>query len=269
MNVALSGQMSLSFELLRSLYRYNTDAGLTYSKDAWICPDSAPSTATSSMKNADNRMARAITDYFGYTTSKTANAEPISQTANAIGLTDTVFQHNVGCPTATTHNYTSLDDLAKVYEAGFAKTGADAYLDATHRGLFRTRMLSDANPGQAGTPADPNLHLCEMANEEGAKLGLSATITSQFCQNIRYMAKGGQYHYGAGPEAGLGSVAGGRLIGLPVKSAGAINSVYYTYGDFVDDYKDGPTDHATVAALRDQAYRDAIRPQIVQALQTW
>jgi len=258
-------------------YRYNTDSSLAYSKDAWICPDTAPSTATSSLKNADeqmmwysdNRMARAITDHFGYTVSPTPNVAPLSQTVNGLGLTATVFHHNDGCPTSATHNYTSLDDLAKVFDAGYAKMGAGAYLDATHRELFRTRMLSDANPGQAGTPADPNLHLCEMVDEEGAKLGLSTTTTSQFCQNIRYMTKGGQYHYGAGAEAGLGSVAAGRLIGLPVKSAGAINRVYYTYGDFVDDYVDDAANHNAVAALRDQVYRDAIRPQIAQALQTW
>jgi hypothetical protein len=244
-------------------YRFND---LSDSKDKDICPDNATFMATTDLKNADqqmmwksdNRMTRAITDYFGYATAKTANVAPISQTANAIGLTGTVFQHNLGCPTANTHNYTTLNDLAKIYEAGFAKTGADAYLDATHRGLFRSRMLNDENfPSMEG--------LCDVAKEEGPKLGKDSITVGQFCSEIWWMAKGGSYDY----SDGLGAVSEGRLAGLPVKSAGTINTVFYTYGDFVDNFTDNSTTKMNIGAVRNQAIRDAFRPLIDQALQTW
>jgi hypothetical protein len=238
-------------------YRYND---LSNSKDKDICPDKATLMATTSIKNAeeqmmwnsDNRMTRAITDKFGY--------PAIRNTASQIGLTDTVLQHNVGCPTATTHNYTTLNDLAKIYEAGFTRTDV---LDDTHRALFRTRMLNDMNYSSIEG-------LCDIAKAEGPKLGKDSFTTGQFCQNIRWMAKGGSYDYGEGVEAGLGAVSGARLAGLPFKkSDGTINRTFYTYGDFVDNFTDNATTKSNIGTVRNKAIHDAFLPLIDQALQTW
>jgi hypothetical protein len=234
-------------------YRYKD---LSDPKDKDICPDSATLMATTTMQNADqrmmwysdNRMTRAITDYFGY--------PAIRNTATGIGLTGTVLQHNVGCPTDAAHNYTTLNDLAKIYEAGYTRTDV---LDQTHRDLFRSRMLNDVNYSSMEG-------LCDIAKEEGPKLGKDSLTVSQFCTNIRWMAKGGSYGY----SSGLGAVSGARLAGLPYKKPeGGINRVFYTYGDFVDNFTSNDTTRATIGAIRNQAIRDSFRPLIDQALQTW
>ena len=262
--IARQGGLSDSTTLA---YRTN-DFSQTNSSEAGICPDNALYLNSTDMKNAeeqmmwnsDNRMTKAITDRFGY--------PAISSTGTKIGMTKTVLQHDDGCPTATTHNYTTLDDLAKVYEAGFTRTGSDQVLDTTHRGLFHTRMLNEFNTNMFGTAANPNDGICDVVDQEAGKLGKSSQEGS-FCLNIIYMVKGGSYDYGTGVEAGLGTRSAGRLLGLPTKSGAVINRTFYTYGDFVDNFTDTAANSASIGSLRTQAFLDAIRPLINQALQTW
>lgn len=248
-------------------YRTN-DFSQINSPEAGICPGNALYVNATDLKtaeeqmmwNSDNRMTKAITDRFGY--------PAIGNTGTKIGMTRTVLQHDDGCPTATTHNYTTLDDLAKVYEAGFTRTGTDQVLNSTHRGLFHTRMLNEFNTKMYGTAANPDDGICDVVGQEAGKLGKSSQA-GEFCLNIVYMTKGGSYDYGAGVEAGLGTRSAGHLLGLPAKSGGVINRTFYTYGDFVDNFTDTASTSASIGSLRGQAFLDAIRPLINQALQTW
>jgi hypothetical protein len=76
-----------------------------------ICPDSYPTTATTNLKNADqqmmwnsdNRMTKGILGKYG----KSA----VFNYGSSLGLTSTAINHDIGCPTPSTHNRTTLVDL--------------------------------------------------------------------------------------------------------------------------------------------------------------
>jgi hypothetical protein len=246
-------------------YRYKNTPDVNSSTEAGICPDAASLTASTNLQTADqrmmwasdNRMTRAITDRFGRSTI-------LSQTGGAVGLTGTVLQHNIGCPTATTHNFTTLTDLSRIYDRAYVTT---PLLNATHRPLFRNRMLNDANYGiKRGDLANPNDGLCDISDQEATRLGKSAAVKTAFCNAISWLSKGGSYGYGDGTV----SWSGGSLTGLPVKSGGVISPRYYTFGVFLDGMQiTSPAQATQVSNLRSQVYRDAIRPQIGHALTTW
>src|SRR3954471_9382825 len=105
---------------------------------------------------SDNRMTRAITDKFG--------RPAIQATGTAAGLTSTFINHNIGCPTSSKHNYTTVNDINRVY--------ADVYedfntLNSTHRTLFRNRMLNDGNFGwRNGDPAVSTNGFCPVVRQE-------------------------------------------------------------------------------------------------------
>ena len=64
--------------------------------------------------------------------------------AARLGMTHTQINHNIGCPTATTHNYTSLSDLANLYSAFSTRT--DITRDQVESGVPRPDAERDQLP---------------------------------------------------------------------------------------------------------------------------
>ena len=104
-----------------------------------------------------------------------------------LGMTHTAINHNIGCPTSATHNYTSLSDLANLYSA--YQQGSDITV-AKWRNAFRNRMLNEANyPSAVNT-------ICTIVKQEASSLGKSTATANSFCNKITWIAKGGSYQYG-------------------------------------------------------------------------
>lgn len=224
-----------------------------------ICPDSYATTATTKlnnadtlmMQNSDNRMTRGIVELYG-------KPAMVSQ-ASALGMTSTQIKHNIGCPTATTHNVTTLSDLSKVYAAYQHSTDITT---TAWRNQFKLRMLNEDNTGYLGP-------VCQIVDEEAARLGLSATVATNFCNRISWLAKGGSYQYAGSLPAPV-SYSQGTLTVLPFKSGGALAPRGYFYGDFFDNLTlNSAAENSTLSTARGVAYRTALRPYIAAALATW
>jgi uncharacterized protein YodC (DUF2158 family) len=226
-----------------------------------ICPDSYANTATTTLKNADtlmmqnsdNRMTRGILEKYG-------KAAMLAQ-ASALGMTSTTINHNIGCPTAATHNRTTLSDLDKVYEAYQNRTDINT---GKWHSQFRQRMLNDVN-----NPSAVN-SLCTVVHQEATALGKPSALADRFCLKITWMAKGGSYQYGGSLPWTI-SWANGSLTSLPFKTSSGANLYrYYYYGDFVDNTTINSTaEQDAIANARNTAYLEALRPSIDSALQTW
>ena len=238
------------------VYHYNT-ADPT---NPGICPDNFATTALTSLINADqqmmwqsdNRMTRGIVEKFGKTT--------MLQYGHALGLTSTVIRHNIGCPTATTHNLTTLVDLGKVYEA-FAN--GTITTNAYWRAQFASRMLNQSNyPGfKNGT--------CPVVSQEAAKLGRTPATASAFCNDLTWIAKGGSYQY-AGSFPYTVSWDGVSLTGVPFYTTGVVTMQYYIFGEYVDGTTITSKAQAnSINQARGLEYQAAMRQIFDEALRTW
>jgi hypothetical protein len=225
-----------------------------------ICPDSYATTATTNLKNADqqmmwvsdNRMTRGILEKYG--------KPAMLSYAAALGLTATAINHNIGCPTAATHNLTTLADLGKVYEAYQNHTISS---NAAWNGEFRARMLNETNYGGFKTS------ICPIVNQVAASLGKSAATASAFCNALTWIAKGGSYQYGGSLPYQV-SWDGVSMTGVPYKSAGVITRKFFIFGEYVDGTTINSTAQANaINAARGKEYQEAMRPYIRAALSTW
>jgi hypothetical protein len=225
-----------------------------------ICPDSYASTATTNLKNADtqmmqvsdNRMTRGILE-------KYTKASMLSY-ATSLGLTSTAINHNIGCPTSSTYNRTTLTDLGKVYEAYQNGTVTS---NSTWKSQFRSRMLNDTNYSGFRSL------ICPIVNAEATSLGKSAATATAFCAAMKFMAKGGDYAYG-GSYPRLESHDDIWLTTMPFKVSGTITPRFYVLGEFVDQINIGSTTEINnVNAARSQVKQEALRPYIRSALTTW
>jgi hypothetical protein len=227
-----------------------------------ICPDNGNSVGattlinadTKMMQNSDNRMTRGILEKYG-------KAAMLSQ-ASSLGMTHTEIHHNIGCPTATTHNYTALSDLAKLYSA--YSTGGS--FTQTSKQAFRDRMLNEANYPSAVTS------ICKIVKQEASSLGKSVATANSFCSKITWIAKGGSYQYGGNDVTSPISWANGSLTSLPFKArAGAIIvSKSYFWGDFFDQVSfTTAAKKSALGTARTTAFQEALRPSIRAALTTW
>jgi hypothetical protein len=225
-----------------------------------ICPDNFPTTSTTTLLNADqqmmwnsdNRMTRGIVEDF----TKAA----ILRYGATLGLTSTAINHNIGCPTPTTHNKTTLVDLGRVYEA-FANGTVTS--NGGWEAQFASRMLNQSNypPFKNGT--------CPIVNQEAAKLGKSSATATSFCNAMTWVSKGGSYQYGSLLPYGV-SWDGVALTGLPFKSGGVTTIKYYIFGEYVDGTIITSTAEASaINSARANEYLEAMRPFIHQALATW
>lgn len=230
--------------------------------DGTICPDKFPTTATTNLKNADtlmmrnsdNRMTRGILDKYG----KTATL----QYARVLGLTQTVIAHNIGCPTPTTHNKTTLADLGMVYEAFQNGTVTG---DAPWQTQFRSRMVNDSN-----TPGFRR-KICPIVEQEAAALDKSETVATNFCNAMTWIAKSGSYQdQTAFPYTAW--YASMSLTGVPYYRSDieAITPRFFIFGEFVDDIRLRSAGELTsLNAARGKLYPEALRPYIRSALTTW
>jgi len=219
-----------------------------------ICPDNYANTATTNLKdadqkmmwNSDNRMTRAILELYG--------KPSMLAYASSLGLTATQINHNIGC--GTPHNYTTLTDLGKIYE-GF-QTGK-VTTNATWQANFRSRMLNQANTGYKSG-------FCPIVQQEATKLGKSSTVATNFCNTLTWIAKGGSYGYGDGTV----SWDGVSLTGLPFKSSGVVSPRFYVFGQFIDGtHIDSDAEKTAVTTAQGKLYQEALRPYVRSALTTW
>jgi hypothetical protein len=229
--------------------------------NAGICPDSYSSfTKTTNLKNADqqmmwnsdNRMTKGILLKYG-------KAATLSYGAS-LGMTSTEIHHNIGCPTSTTHNRTTLVDLGKVYEAFQNGTITTS---STWKAQFVSRMLNQSN--YAGFRNS----ICPIVSQEAVKLGKSASVATSFCNAMTWIAKGGSYQYGGAMPYQV-SWDGVSMTGLPYKSSGTVHPKYFVFGEFVDGTTINTQNEAdTINAARGKEYQEAMRPYIHAALATW
>lgn len=236
-------------------YHYNT-ADPT---NAGICPDNYATTLTTNLKNADqqmmwnsdNRMTRGILEKYG-------KPAMLSQ-ASTLGMTSTAINHNIGCPTAATHNWTSLTDLGKLYEN--FQLGS-IITTATWKANFRSRMLNQSNfNGFKNT-------ICPVVQQEASKLGKSATVATNFCNKMTWIAKGGSYQYG-GAFPYTVDWSSFSLTGVPFKARGVIVSKYFSYGHWINNVQlNSSAEKTSVSTALATLYPAALRPQIKAALQS-
>jgi hypothetical protein len=238
-------------------YQYDS----AHSTDGDICPDNFNSVGATNLKNADtlmmqqsdNRMTKGIYVKYG--------PAAVAAEATHLGMTHTVVKHNIGCPTAATHNATTLTDLAALYSAYASSTDIT---NATWVAQFRSRMLNESNypPYYAS--------ICPAVKAAATALGKSAATATAFCAKITWIAKGGSYQYGSNAVTSPISWSNGSLTGLPYKSNGSIAAKSFFYGDYFDQLTFSTAAAKTaLSTARNTAYLAALKPYISAALATW
>jgi hypothetical protein len=253
-----------SFDSSVITYHYNTGDPT----NVGICPDSYATTATTNLKNADtqmmmvsdNRMTRGIVQKYGggsYTNGWTV----MENYGASLGLTSTQINHNIGCPTSTTHNRTTLVDLGKVYEK-FQTNGITS--SSAWKTQFKNRMLNQTNYSSGFHGAiDPIVHA------EAVALGKSPSVEAAFEAALTWIAKGGSYDYGSGYPRTV-SYDGVSMTGVPYKSSGTIAPRYFIFGEFVDGTSlSSDTERNAMNTARGQLYTEGMRGYIHAALATW
>jgi hypothetical protein len=225
-----------------------------------ICPDNFATTATTNLKNADqqmmwnsdNRMTLGILTKY----SKPA----MLSYAASLGLTSTAINHDIGCPTASTHNLTTLVDLGKVYEAYENNT---ITTNAAWNGQFRARMLNETNYSGFRTS------ICPIVNQVAASLGKSAATATAFCNAMTWIAKGGSYQYGGSLPYAV-SWDGLSMTGMPYRTSGVIARKFFIFGEYIDGTTISSTSQANaINTARGKEYQEAMRPYIRAAMSTW
>src|SRR5262249_38289084 len=150
---------------------------------------------------SDNRTTRSILEKYG--------KPAMLSYAASLGMTATAINHTIGCPTALTHNLTTLADLGKVYEAYQNGTITS---NSAWRSQFRERMLNQTNyPGFRAAA-------CPIVSQIAASIGKSAATATAFCNALTWITKGGSYQYGGTLPYAV-SWDGVSLTGVPYKKA--------------------------------------------------
>jgi hypothetical protein len=237
---------------------YHYDSSAAGNQD--ICPDDFVATSTTNLKNADqqmmwnsdNRMTKGILDKYG--------KPAVLAYGTSLGLTRTAINHDIGCPTDSTHNRTTLADLGKVYEAFQQGT---ITTNATWKAQFRSRMLNESNYSGFRNS------LCPIVSQEAAKLGKSSSVATSFCNATTWIAKGGSYQYGDSMPYKV-SWDGVSMTGLPYKSSSSTVPRYFGFGEYVDGTTINTQNQAdTINVARSKEYLEAMRPYVRAALSTW
>jgi hypothetical protein len=200
------------------------------------------------MQNSDNNRTQAIAARFGV-----AN---INATAAALGLTNTLVQHRLGCGAdAIAHpNHFSLRDVGELHEQV-----SNGFLNATNRNTFRNIMLSSV----AGYPVWGGLSLDTVVNQEAAAAGLSGARTTSFKNNMDLAYKPGGYTLCLNPCAEDRTIGG--WVSLPFKSLGVITPHEYVTGAYVND----ATNSANAEIAVGQAAAEVLRDEVRAAIHTW
>ncbi len=190
------------------------------------------------MEQSDNRHTQAIRDLYG--------DGNILNTANALGLTNTDLNHNIGCFCNNLNsNNTTLRDLARIYEEV-----ATGYLSGGSRDTFYQLMLQETN--NMGTLVD------NLVDQLNIGLGIDASDIADFKSRIRIAYKGGSYGCGANLWR---SNAG--WIRLPFKTSYySITNKEYVFGVYANQVSAVNVNSRTLSL-------QVLRDQIEAALQTW
>jgi hypothetical protein len=246
-----------TFDTTSITYHFNN---LADPQDGNICPDNFSNTTTTNLKNADtkmmqnsdNRMTRGILERY----TKTATI----RYGISLGLTQTVINHNIGCPTAATHNRTTLVDLGRVYEAFQNGT---VTTNATWRTQFAARMLNQSNYGGFQTA------ICPIVQQEATALGKSPAVATNFCNAMTWIAKGGSYQYGGSLPYTV-SWDGVSLTGVPYRPGGVITPRFFIFGEYIDGTQINSANEVTsINSARSKLFPEALRPYIHAALTGW
>ncbi|MGD8393925.1 MAG: serine hydrolase [Candidatus Eiseniibacteriota bacterium] len=194
------------------------------------------------MTCSDNRHTHALRTLFTDTA--------ILATGATLGMTDTDFNHIIGCPTCDTFNEITLVDLGRVYEG--VTTG---FLDEERQTLFHDLMLNETNSGFGGT-------LNAIVDDEVANQGLDPQVADDFKALIRFSTKGGSYTLGEGcvdpDDTEYRSIGG--IVELPTSNGAA--SCEYVFGAWMNAVPEVVQGTGTVAA-------ELLRLAICEALATW
>jgi hypothetical protein len=177
--------------------------------------------------------------------------------ASSIGMKSTQINHTIGC--FSPHNYTTLYDLGRVYEAF---QNGSVVSTPTWQANFRSRMLN-----QTWSSYKPGI--CPVVQQEAAKLGKSTAVANNFCNAITWVAKGGSYTTNKTGFPATVYWSGASLTGVPFMSGGVVTPKFFIFGDFVNDVQlNSQAESDSVSKARGSLYPEAIRPQINAALQS-
>jgi hypothetical protein len=239
------------------VYRYDPAAPT----NPGICPDNFTDTSTTNLKDADIKMMQASDNRMtrGILTRYTKSS--MLSYATALGLTSTQINHNIGCPTSTTYNRTTLVDLGRIYEA-FQNGRVTA--NSSWIGQFRGRMLNQSNFGGFKNA------ICPIVNQEAAALGKTSSVATSFCNNMTWIAKGGSYQYGGSLPYRV-SLDNVSLTGVPYRnSRGVISPQFFVFGEYVDQTQiNSSAEETNLNNARGRLYTEALRPYIRAGLSTW
>ena len=192
------------------------------------------------MENSDNNRTMAIRDRFGNSN--------INGTASALGMSDTQIVHTLGCG-GPPPNSLSLEDGGVLHE-----TVANGYL-GTQRQKFYDLMLQSVNNFGGG-------QLGGIIDQEGAALGLPASVISSFKSNMAMAYKGGSYGYGNPLDFYYSVLA---WVKIPFKNGAVITPAEYVAGVFVHD----SSSNSAAASTMNTASAELLRDEIRAALETW
>jgi hypothetical protein len=232
-----------------------TDLIPTYSGNPTDCPQDTglfniqlQTALQQMMEQSHNVRTQAIRAYFGE-----AN---INATAQALGMTNTLLQHRIGCAAGpdgaiAQPNHFTLVDAGKLYEAvatGLLHVGRVDWKDTFYE------LMIDGLPG--GTTA--------MITDEGTAAGMATAVEGTFRDLVYGANKGGSYGL-CSPDCIYDQTRGG-WIRIPFKNACG-NSFFreYVYGTFVNNAT-VDDDAATAAST---AFSEILRDQIRAAIDSW
>lgn len=195
------------------------------------------------MENSDNARTAAVVSYFGLAA--------INNTASALGMASTSWNHTIGCPSGlTTPNELTLADLGRLHDqvaAGYLGTWRDTFYSLMAEGL--------------------QIHgLDTVIDQEAASLGgFSAATILSFKNQCWLVHKRGGFDWTTGSESWVERCSGG-WIRIPWVIGGALGSREYTFGAFVNH---GSSAAAADAAIYDVAVAEMLRPTLRAALVSW
>lgn len=189
------------------------------------------------MRSSDNATTQGLRDFFGDAS--------IDDTRQALGMTDTVLDHSIGCgaEAAANPNALTLVDAGRMYEAA-----ATWYLDESVREQAYGVMTTGASNFNA------------IVDVEAASLGLSSDAVSGFKAQRRSALKGGSYGVGG---ASYRSQAGWAELGFK-DHACDMTPRGFVFGVFIHD-ADQAASSANVQAWAFELFREQIR----KGLESW
>lgn len=213
------------------------------------------------MRISDNRTTRGVVLRYGRTA--------INDTAEVLGLTDTILRNDVGCgyydPVAGAYgapgNDTTAADLARIYELVWNSTAV--------AGTARAEFLESANPGVGVSAA-----LQQIIDAEAAAQGKSA-IAAQFGALVQTWSKGGSYGTCLGSptcEQPVTIRSGAGIIRLPVKIRRGTSYRTFVFARLISDVPVSCwscPEETKYLNVYNRVSNELYREQIRSALLTW